>query len=224
MDTNPVLPPVPKRGGMGKWLGIGCVVVIVILIIGSILAYAFVKMLVTGLVNQYTDTQPRNLPQLVISEAQGRAICARVDAFQAALQAGQPAEPLVLTANDINALIQYHPKWKAMAGVINVTLDNNKIRGEVSIPLEKITQKAKGRYLNGTGVFTIQLMDGRLLIFLDALEVKGKPVPEEFMKPLRSENLAKDANTDEKSSAAIAKFESITVQNGQIRIVPKITP
>ena len=224
MDSPSIPPPAPKPSGIGKWIGIGCVAALALLIVGGFIAYALIKTTVVGLMNQYTATQPRALPQLVISEPQGRAICARVDAFQAALQAGQPADPLVLTADDINALIKYHPTWKYMTGAVYVTIDKNKIQGEVSIPLETITKKAKGRYLNGTGVFTIQLLDGRLLVFLDTLEVKGKPVPEEFMKAFRSENLAKNANTDEKKAAVIAKLKSITVQNDQIRIVPKKAP
>ena len=222
LSTTP--PPPPKRSGIGKILGIGCVVVLALMIVGGFLAYGLVKTLVVGFVNQYTDAQPRTLPQLAISETQARAICERVNVFQAALQAGQATDPLVLTGDDINALIQYHPAWNKMAGKAHVTIEDNKIKGEVSFPLDIITPKAKGRFLNGTGVFTIQLLDGRLLVFLDALEVKGQPVPEEFMKPFRAENLAKDANADEKNSAIIAKFESITVQNGQIRIVPKKTP
>jgi len=224
MTDISVPPPIPKKSGKGKFLGIGCAVILVLLIAGGFLAYALIKPLVIGLVNQYTDTHAKALPQLNLPETPRPAVCARVDAFQTALQAGQAAEPLVLTSRDINTLIQYHPSWNLMAGKVYVTIENNKIKGDVSIPLEIITQKAKGRYLNGTGIFALQLMDGRLLVFLDALTIKGKAVPEEFMKPLRAENLAKDANTDEKLSAAIAQIESITVQNGQIRILPKKAP
>jgi len=194
-----------------------------LLIVGGFLAYGLIKTCVTGLMDQYTEAQPRSLPQLTISKDQARDICTRVDTFQADLQAGRASKPLVLTGNDINTLIQYHPTWNKMAGKIHVTIEDNKIRGDVSLPLELITRKAKGRYLNGMGVFNVQLMDGRLLVFLDALEVKGKSVPAEFMQPLRAENLAKNANTDAKLSTVLAKLESITVRNGQIRIVPKKT-
>lgn len=225
MDSPSVPPPAPKPSGRGKWLGIGCLVILALLIVGGFIAYMGIKTFLVGLVNQYTDTQPRALPQLTMPESQAQTICARVDVFQAALKAGQATEPLVLSGNDINTLITYHPSWKnTMASIVYVTLENDKIRGEVAIPFDAITKRVKGRYLNGMGIIGVHLVDGRLFIFLDSLEVKGKTVPEEFMKTFRSENLAKKANTDEKTAAFLAKIESITVQNGQMRIVPKKTP
>lgn len=223
--NNPPPPPLlqPKKSSAGKWLGIGCLVLLALLVLGGFIAYALVKTFLSGLVDQYTDAQPRAIPALAMPANQAQAVCARVDAFQAALKAGQATQPLTLSGPDINALIKYHPAWSNMADKVNVSIEGSKIRGEVSIPLDALFKQAKGRYLNGTGVITVQLVDGRLFIFLDSLEVKGQALPEEFMKAFRSENLAQNVNTDEKSAEAIAKFESISVQNGKIVIVPKKT-
>jgi hypothetical protein len=221
MRLSPPPAPQPKRSSTGKWVGIGCLITIALLVVGGFITYAVVKSVLVGLMDEYTDTQPRNLPQVTMAESQAKAVCARVDTFLAALKADQAVAPLVLSGDDINALIKYHPAWNKMAGLAYVTIEGSKIKGEVSLQLDAIAKQTKGRYLNGTGVISVQLVDGRMFIFLDSLEVKGKAVPEEFMKSFRSENLAKNANTDEKSAAAIAKFESITVQDGTIRIVPK---
>ena len=195
-----------------------------LLVLGGFIAYALVKTLVVGLMEQYTDTQPRALPQLNMPETQARAVCARVNAFQAALKDGKATDPLLLSGDDINALIKYHPSWSKAASNVYVSVENTKIRGEVSIPLDTISSKAKGRYLNGSGMISVQLMDGRLLIFLDKLEVKGKELPEEFIKAFRSENLAKNANEDKKTAESLARLESVTVRDGQIRVVPKQAP
>ena len=221
MNTIPPPPPQPQRSHTGKSIGIGCGSLLALLILGGFIGYALVKTLVVGLMEQYTDTQPRDLPQLSMPETQAREVCVRVNAFQAALKDGKASEPLLLSGDDINALIKYHPSWSKAASNVYVSVENSKIRGEISIPLEGISQKAKGRYLNGSGVISAQLMDGRLLIFLDSLEVKGKDVPEEFIKAFRSENLAKDVNENEKMAESLARLESITVRDGQVRIVPK---
>ena len=224
MNTIPPPPPQPQRSHTGKWIGIGCGSLLALLVLGGFIAYALVKTLVVGLMEQYTDTQPRDLPQLSMPETQAREVCVRVNAFQAALKDGKASEPLLLSGDDINALIKYHPSWSKAASNVYVSVENTKIRGEVSIPLDTISSKAKGRYLNGSGMISVQLMDGRLLIFLDKLEVKGEELPEEFMKAFRSENLAKNANEDKKTAESLARLESITVRDGQIRVVPKQAP
>lgn len=221
MNTMPPQLPQPKRSHTGKWIGIGCLVVIAILVAGGVIAYALLKGVFYNLLDEYTDTQPRALPQLAMPETHARMVCARADAFQAALAAGKASEPLALSGNDVNALIKYHPAWSNASGNVYVSIVNDKIRGDVSIPLDALTPMTKGRYLNGSGVISVQLMAGRLAIFLDQLEVKGKEVPEEFMKSFRSENLAKNVNENPKTAEALARLESIIVQGGRIVITPR---
>jgi hypothetical protein len=64
-------------------------------------------------------------------------------------------------------------------------------------------------------------VDGRLLVFLNAIEVKGGTLPEEFMKKLRKENLAKDTNEKGDMADVIGKLDAIFVKGSQLVIVPK---
>lgn len=210
-----------KKRGIGKYIGIGCFTLIVIAAICGFVAYRAVKGVVSGLVDEYTDTGPRALPQLTVSEEQARAVQARVDEFKQAVQQGNPVPPMALTGNDINVLINYHPDWKQLAGKVCVSIDDDKIRGQISFPLEEMSPILKGRYLNGAAVFGVQLAGGRLFVFLDSVEVKGKQPPQEFMQQLRSENLAKDVNMNENVMSVIEKLESISVANGRLIVVPK---
>ena len=59
----------------------------------------------------------------------------------------------------------------------------------------------KGRYLNGKADLKASLFDGELIVHLDAIEVKGKPVPPEFMTEIRKQNIAKDAAKDKDVAA-----------------------
>ncbi|MFC1498646.1 hypothetical protein ACFLS1_09300 [Verrucomicrobiota bacterium] len=213
-----------KDGGVGKFFAIGCTTLMVILAVVIFLGYRYVKGALEGFIDQYTDAEPRKLPQLVISENEARAIAEKIDRFKTAVKKGDAVKPLMLTADDINKLINSHSDWKEMEGKAFVTIENDKIKGEISIPLDEMGAILKGRYLNGAAIFTVRLTAGRLFLFIESLEVKGEQVPEEFMKELRSENLAKDINTDKEIAPIIQNLESITTESGQLLIVPKKKP
>jgi hypothetical protein len=102
-----------------------------------------------------------------------------------------------------------------------VAVEEDKISGQASIPLDNLGGMFKGRYLNGAATFSVQLSAGRLMIFLDSLSVRGKPLPDQIMTNLRGTNLAENANNNPESSQMFQKIESIDVQGGKVCIVPK---
>ena len=208
----------------GKYIAIGCLMAVVILMICGYIAYRGIKSSITSLVEEYTDIELRALPIPTASESETRSLIARVDEFKRAVMAGEPAEPLILTNDEINQLIYYHPDWSMLKGKANMEIEDERIEASISFPLGVFGEFLgfeKDRYLNGSAVFTIELKQGRLLVFLDSVEVKGEPLPESFMQRLRSENLAKNAFENEELALVIEKLESITVENGQLYIVPK---
>ena len=214
--------PEKKQGsGCAKYILFGCLTMIVLMVIGGLFAYWGIKGLVSSLVEDYTDSEPRELPQVVVSEEEAEAILARVDAFTKAVNAGEPTEPLILDGDDINELIHSHPAWSQLAGKVFVTIEDDRIQGEVSIPLDDVGKLVKGRYLNGSATFRIGLAAGHLFVFVESLEVNEKAVPDALMEQLRSENLAEDSNEDPDFQSVIDKIESITVKDGQLHIVPK---
>lgn len=215
------------KKGYGKYIAIGCLVVIVILIIGGYFICQFVKGQITTLVEEYADVEPLEFPQPTASDSETSALIARVDDFKRAVMAGEPAEPLVLTSDEINQLIYYHPDWSMLKGKANIEIEGERIEASISFPLEDLGAFGeflgfgKDRYLNGSAVFSIELRQGRLLVFLDSVEVRGEPLPESFIQQLRSKNWAEDAFKDGELAALIEKLESVTVENGRLYIVPK---
>ena len=102
---------------------------------------------------------------------------------------------------------------------VHVDVEGDKVKGQVSFPLEGIGLPAfKGRYLNGKATLKVSLEDGFLRVTLDALEVKGKPVPATFIDQLRTKNLAEDASRNPENAEAIRKLESIQVKDGKVII------
>ena len=62
---------------------------------------------VTEFVDQYTESVPRSLPRISISETELTEIRDRFESFRTAMTERQEAPPLELSARDLNALIQH---------------------------------------------------------------------------------------------------------------------
>ncbi|QDT06380.1 hypothetical protein K227x_47890 [Rubripirellula lacrimiformis] len=135
--------------------------------------------------------------------------------------ADAPGRELVLTADDINALIA---KEKQLRGKLLVRIEDGKITGDISVPTDSFIPGSKGRYFNGSGTFDVSLDEGVLMVRLVSAEVKGEPLPDTFMEAMKSENLAKEIYKDEKGAKAIRRFESIQVEGDKIIARLKPTP
>lgn len=231
IEQNKFFDPAPDNGGspqqkkqnsgFWKYMGIGCLGIIILIVIGSFFAYRGIKGFVSGVTEKYTNEQPITLPAVDVSEYEASMTLNRVDAFTSKLNRGVGPEPLILTSRDINVLICKHPEWKDMVGKVYVTIEDDSVNGLISFPLKELGGMFKGRYLNGSATFIVSMAAGRLLVFLDSAEVGGRPLPDEFMNAIRGENLAKEANNDSEVTAILEKLESISVKNGSLIIIPK---
>jgi hypothetical protein len=211
---EPPPPAFPRQRGCFFY---GCIIASVLALLMVILvsvAVFFGYRFVSQLVDQYTSTTPRELPKVEMPAEQRQATKDRLEEFRKAVEAGSPTEPLVLTSDDLNALIDDNPDLK---GKIFVKIVGDEVKGEVSIPLERIgLSMVKGRYLNGEADLKASLSDGVLIVTLDSIEVNGQKPPENIMQGIRQENLAKDAYKDEKSASLMRKLESLEIKDGKI--------
>ena len=210
-----------KKSGCGKKIAIGCLTVIVLLAAGSFFAIRGGKHLLKKISDQYTETAPAQLPSVEVSDQEASALLERVEAFSKALKDGGSAPELTLTAHDINVLIQKNPAWSSTGGKVYVTIENDRLHGEASIPLDQVGGMLKGRWLNGSGTFQVETAAGRLLVFMDSLSVRGQPVPEQFLAGIRGKNLAEEATKKPETAALLQKLDSITVRDGKLRIKAK---
>ncbi len=229
---------------------IGCLVVIALVVLVVVGGFFAVKGVITSMVDEYTETAPVELPAVAISDEELEALQARAAAFTKAVkgegetaaepvsgaaegpevteiaeggagEAAAPAEPLVLSERDINALIQHDPEWQALKGKVYVSIEDGLVKGEVSFPLDELEfEMVKGRYFNGSATFSVQLRNGVLFVTVDSATLKGSPVPEEFMAGLRAENLAKNMQQDPELREFLDKLERIEVEDGTITITP----
>lgn len=201
--------PIPQSSGSGKGCLWGCLIAVG-LFVGAVLCagvggYFFVSSQIT----KYTSETQVELPTVEYSEDQIAELDARVESFREKLDAGEtPEEDLVLTADDINAMIGSN---KDLKGKVFVKIENEQVEGDVSIPTDMIPF-GKGRFFNGSATFDVSMEGGVLIVTAEQAEVNGEPVPEEIMQALRNENLAKEYYKDPKNAKFMRQFEDIRIE------------
>src|SRR5688500_6886863 len=122
-------PPGKSKRGCFFYGCITFVVLTLLIILGLFLTTKF-------LVNKFqslTDTAPTPLQIETIPDAELQALENRIDDFKNAVEAGNPTEPLILTARDLNALLSRDAQWR---GRLQVDLVEDKVVGKVSIPMD----------------------------------------------------------------------------------------
>lgn len=217
----------------------GCIISLVLLLlfagaVGFVVWYGVHTM--RGYVAQYTDTSPMQIEKVELPADQLEKLNERIAAFGNAVAAHSNTPPLVLTGPEINAwlsekiqaMAKTNAAMKSLDGTFFITLEGDEIKGQVSLPLDGLANSAvfrmmnvKGRYLNGAGAFKAAITNGDLFIYVQSLEVKGKPLPPQIMAGLQQQNLAQGVNQQQQNTKALDKFESITVKDSTMVVTPK---
>jgi len=226
--SNFSTPPTPPRKKRGCFF-YGCLTLVILTILIGVAGFFAVRYALnkfTALIEQYTDPAPAALPEAALSAGDYEQLQGRLAEFQEALDGRKDAPPLTLTANELNALIANHASMKEWKDRLRVTIDGDQIKGQVSLPLDRIASmpflsRLKGRYLNGSTVLKASLENGLLDVHMMSLEVKGMKPPEEVMTQLRGENLAKDIRNRPEVSANLRKLDSLEIQDGLVTLKAK---
>jgi hypothetical protein len=197
----------------------GCIIASVLALLAAILVGVLIFVgyrMLNQLVNDYTATAPEQLPKVDMPAENRQALKDRVEAFRKAVNDGTATDPLILSSDDVNALIDENEELK---GTIYVKIEGDELKGKVSFPLEKLPlPMVKGRYLNGEADLKASLFDGELVVHIDAIEVNGKRPPEQIMTDLRKQNITKDLAKDPENAAMLRKLESLEIKDGKIII------
>lgn len=209
-------PVAEKSFPWGCLLG-GCLSVVLLIVIGiSASLYATYRLYKSQL-DAYTSTTPVEIQTVEYTDEEVAAVKQRIEDFKKALENGEAPEKLVLTADEINAIISSDEDLK---GKFFVKIKDGEITGEASFPIPEVIPLGKGRYFNGSMSLKASLENGVLIVQVDDAEVNGKPVPEDFMSGLRNQNLAKDAYKDPKAAEFLKKFERLTIEDDKIILTP----
>jgi hypothetical protein len=171
--------------------------------------------------NQFTDTQPMPVAVAQVSTAQAQEIQRRIDAFEQAIRDHRPVAPLVVSAEDINAMIATSPRLEALRGKLYVIIEANRLKGQVSAPLSELGLKMlEGRYLNGLATFGLSLNNGVLALCIDDFQVRDKSLPRLLMNPIRKQNLTQRLKQDPHAAIVLDSLQHLDVKDGRLILVP----
>jgi hypothetical protein len=180
-------PPPKQRKGIGCF-GKGCLILIVSLLV---LAAVFFGVGYVSVRYAVTASAPRELPTVVTSETEERAVRQRWENFKSAsrdraaateaVDAAQARTPprIEFSASDINQLIAANRNSRGKAFV---SIENNVGHVQVSIPLEKVG--FSGRYLNGNFDVTASPDGDPWRIHVTKTSLSGVDVPEKMLNLL----------------------------------------
>ena len=225
-----------EKKGCGCWVW-GCAGVLV----GCLLLMAAVGF--TGYrfyaqqIEKYTDVEPADIPVVEMEEEELKRLQERIESFSERMAPsksdGEPADEdaadgldaegaglaevpleLVLTADEINALIHSN---ESLRGLVHVVFEDGNVRGEVSIPLDEFPG-GKGRYFNADAELEVSMENGVLVVKLVDATVKGESLPEAFIQAMKEQNFAKEVYDDPETAKVLRRIESIEVIDDAIHI------
>ncbi len=223
MSQETYAPTTRHQSSKGRGWLFGCLIALIIGMIAVIVLVATVFVGLRNLRDSVTDTAPQELPITQLSAETLEAAQAKVAVFREAVTDDQPTAPLVLSQDDLNALVQGDPDWVFMKDKIHFSIEGDEIGGAISIPLEALgVSFLEGRYINGAATFSVFLRDDLLHVYVRSLELKGEPAPEAFLSGIRTENLAGDPQRDDPElREMIERLESVEIKDGQLIVIPK---
>jgi hypothetical protein len=220
MSEIPPPPPVPpkKRG----CLFYGCItlaIIVLIAAIGTFFAVRYAVKTASGLIDQYTSTNAIPIESVSISQSEFKSLQERLTSFSEALEGRPGARELVLSAHDINALIQNDPDYKGLKNKLFIMIEDDEVKGKLSMPLDNFGPfKLKGRYLNGIATLQLALENGALDVKLKDVRVGDNSLPAPLLSELKKANFSEEFQKDPQTRRTIEKLESIKVSNGKVVI------
>ncbi len=212
-SSRPVdqMQPPPAKSGCGCWVW-GCLTVVLLGIIGTSVAGFFGYRFLNTQVAKFTSETPQELPVVQYEPDAMAALETRFEGFKANLKDGGQVDDLILTAEDINAMISNNEDLKGKAFV---KIEDGQIKGDISIPLDNVPL-AGGRFLNASAAFDVSMENGILIVTLADAEVKGEKVPAQVLDAMRKENLAKSLYDDAETAKQFRRIESVVVEDGKV--------
>src|SRR4051794_22896092 len=233
LDPNlppPIDPAEQPKQKRGCWF-YGCLTLAILVLIAAIGTWMLARYAVkqaSGLVEQYTSKTSAPIQSVTISQSDFKSLQDRLNSFNDALNGQKGSQELILSADDINALIQNDPQYKALKGKLFVMLDGDQIKGRLSMPLEEFAPlkmlNLKGHYLNGSTTLNLGLQNGLLDVRLKDLQVGDNPLPAKFVSELQKFNFAQEFQKNPDAQKAMEKLESIEVKDSKLILRAKEPP
>ncbi|PCJ61985.1 MAG: hypothetical protein COA73_07045 [Candidatus Hydrogenedentota bacterium] len=195
----------------------------VMLIIASFL----VPRVIDSTIESYTDAQPRQITTTQGTPQQVDEIETRIEAFADTVEESGWAEPLVVSEADLNMLLHDGGDFD---GAFNLTLLDGQVKGDISLPLDMDLdlglwdRSLRGRYINGSATFDVNVRDQSLNLELVDFEVDGKHLPNWMLNQIGDQIRRKGILDTEDINKFLEKVGRLDVRQGEIIIRAPDTP
>ncbi len=209
---------VPKSKNRGCYF-YGCLTLSLVIVLGLLFAASglyFAYRNVKTQVAELSDAAPLPVSVVDLPADKLLGVQARLARFEEDSRAGVPTPPLALDTQEINALIRHDARFAQVKNHISVELADDQLHANLSVPLDAFGQP--GRYFNGAA--TIRLAQGEKgpSLFLERLEVKGKPVDNVVMEQLRTIDLLNQARLNSQNQEFFRLMEQVHLKGGKLII------
>ena len=215
--------PPRRRGCFFYGCIIASVLALLVAILVGILAFVAYRW-ANRMVDEYTAPRPYSFPRSKCQPRNVRSWTTGSRHFAKPWKWDTAIEPLVLTSDDFNALIEKNGEFK---GTVYVKIEGDQVKGRVSFPLDKLKlpfTMVKGRYLERRGRFQSIALRWRA----DRPPPGARGQRQESARPdtmsdFRKENVVKDVK-DPKITAMLRKLESLEIKDGKIILKVRAKP
>jgi len=199
----------------GKKKGLsGCLIFAAIALVCLIAGGFYIKNKITnavaGALGPYVAETAVELPPVDALEADVAATIQRLDDFKAAADAGTDTTPLELTSQDLNILITNHPDFAMFADKGRVAIEGDRVKANVSIPLDQAIPVVGGKFLNGTATFSAEVLAGRAALYIEDLQANGQTVSAAILTEMRKTNLL------EQHPDALGEIDGLVIRDGKL--------
>lgn len=232
LETGPAALNRPDDGsGSGKKVaagcGIGCLVVLILGVVLSVWAFNFTKKALASTVEDFTSESPVELVRPEVEPARSEDAIRRFDQFREEMGQGIPSEPLVLSEEDLNALLQDHPAFSGAADVAVVRIREDRLEASVSVDLDQLqipipflAALVAGRYFNGEVGLKFGTTPSGPSVFLDEVRMGDNPLPPQVLESLRQEDLLADLRSEPETGEVLKRIQAIRIEDGNLIVIP----
>jgi hypothetical protein len=154
----------------------GCITLMVLAIIAVVTVLLGVRYGVKYLRSNFTSTKPVAVAPVSLSPTQGERVTQRVEDFKKALRAGTATNALELTGDELDYVVRTS-STNGLQDNIHLTITNNQIHAEMSLPLDMYGPNFFGRFFNGEAKIGLTQQNGTVNVQLVDPRVNGQPIP-----------------------------------------------
>jgi hypothetical protein len=215
-----------SRGtGCGTRILLGVFAVAAVAMLAMIALAFIIPRAIDRAVETYTDAAPLPVRGEPLPPEEREELDARVDEFAEALDANEPTEPLVLTEEELNAVLA--EEIDEEDGSIYLELIPGQVRAQVSLPIKAElplgpwARDLTGRYLNGTALVDLRLNAGRLDFTIREFDVKGHKLPGYAVDALQKELERTGVFEDDDVTDYLQRVSELRIEPGRIVLIPR---